>query len=324
MENIDHPLLHWIPYKLIEKDGEVYFEWIYLGEKRYLDPFFDETMIKCRSHSSNSKMFKVVSTVENLIDWSAELVSAELKAFVFHISRCGSTMLAQSLAVSPQNIIVSEAPIIDEIIRSEFFDLDKKRTLVKAIIAILGQKRFPEENNLVVKLDSWHIFEAGELRSIFPELPFVLLYRNPIEVLKSHSKLKGMHMVPNLLPAAIFGISNKQIEEITFEQYSAVVLEKYFEAYYNFHETDQNVSVFNYKEGMKSILERFLAIMDADFYIEEVDQMNERLKKHSKNKKNTFKGDSFVDENLAIDVSKVNRLYEKLEEKLVGQLAGRN
>lgn len=33
MENIDHPLLHWIPYKLIEKDGEVYFEWIYLGEK---------------------------------------------------------------------------------------------------------------------------------------------------------------------------------------------------------------------------------------------------------------------------------------------------
>lgn len=112
------------------------------GRKRYSDPFFDETMIKCRSHSSNSKMFKVVSTVENLIDWSAQLISAELKAFVFHISRCGSTMLAQSLAVSPQNIIVSEAPIIDQILRSEFFDLDKKRTLVKAIIAILGQKRF--------------------------------------------------------------------------------------------------------------------------------------------------------------------------------------
>jgi hypothetical protein len=324
MENIDHALLHWIPYKLIEKDGDVYFEWIYLGEKRYLDPFFDETMMKCRSHSSNSKRFKVVSTVENLIDWSKQLVSAELKAFVFHVSRCGSTMLAQSLAVSPQNIIVSEAPIIDEIIRSELFDLDKKRTLIKAIIEILGQKRFPEERNLVIKLDSWHIFEAAELRSVFPELPFVLLYRDPIEVLKSHSKLKGMHMVPHLLPAAIFGISNKQIEEITFQQYSAVVLEKYFEAYYNFHETGQNVWGFNYKEGMKSILERFLAIMDADFYIEEVDQMNERLKKHSKNKKNTFKGDSFVEEDLAIDVSKVNRLYEKLDEKLIGQLAGRN
>ena len=204
MENIDHALLHWIPYKLIEKDGDAYFEWIYFGEKSYLDTFFDETMIKCRSHSSNSKSFKVVSTVQNLIDWSAELVSAELKAFVFHISRCGSTMLVQSLAVSPQNIVVSEAPIIDQILRSEIFDLDKKRILVKAIIALLGHKRFPEEKNLVVKLDSWHIFEAGELRLIFHELPFVLLYRNPIEVLKSHSKLKGMHMVPNLLPAAIF------------------------------------------------------------------------------------------------------------------------
>ena len=41
MENINHPLLHWIPYKLVEKDKNIYFEWVYLGDKKYVDPFFD-------------------------------------------------------------------------------------------------------------------------------------------------------------------------------------------------------------------------------------------------------------------------------------------
>ncbi|MDX6191097.1 sulfotransferase family protein [Flavobacterium sp. Fl-318] len=324
MENSDHPLLHWIPNKLIEKEGEVYFEWIYLGDKRYLDPFFEETLVKCVGYSNNSTRFKLVSTVENLIDWSEQLVSTDLKAFVFHVSRCGSTMLAQSLAVSPQNIVIAEAPIIDAIIRSDLFDLDKKKILIKAVIALLGQKRFPEEKNLIVKLDSWHIFEANELRAIFPELPFILLYRNPTEVLKSHSKLKGMHMVPNLLPSKIFGINDQQMKELTFQQYGAVVLEKYFEAYSNFYEKDQNVAVYNYKEGMREILEKVMDIIDVDYYIEEVDQMYERLKKHSKNETNVFNGDSFLGENLAIDMVKVNHLYEKLQEKLTAQLAGRN
>lgn len=324
MENTNHPLLHWIPNKLIEKEGEVYFEWIYLGDKRYLDPFFEETLVKCISHPNNSKSFKVVSSAANLIDWADQLASAELKAFVFHVSRCGSTMLAQSLAVSPKNIVVAEAPILDAILRSELFDPAQKRVLIKAIITLLGQKRFPEEKNLVVKLDSWHIFKAGELRALFPELPFVLLYRNPTEVLKSHSKLKGMHMVPNLLPSKVFGITTQEIEEISFQQYSAVVLEKYYQAYFDFHETDQNILVYNYKDGMRDILEKVIDMIDGDYYIEEIDQMYERLKKHSKNETNVFSGDSFLSENLAMDLTTVNHLYEKLESKLSGQLADRN
>ncbi|TDW48565.1 hypothetical protein EV144_10374 [Flavobacterium sp. 270] len=324
MENIDHPLLHWIPYKLINKDGELYFEWIYLGEQRYLDPFFEDSIVKCKSHPYNSKMLKVVSTVENLIDWSAQLASTNLKAFVFHISRCGSTMLAQSLAVSPQNVVVAEAPIIDEILRSQAFDLEKKRILIKAIIALLGQKRFPEEKEMIIKLDSWHIFEAAELRILFPNLPFVLLYRNPVEVLKSHSKLKGMHMVSGILPASIFGIKEEENQNSNVHQYGVLVLEKYFEAYLKLDAKEQNISIFNYNEGMKSILERFINLVDSDYYIEEIDLMYERLKTHSKNEKSAFTGDSFTNLDQAIDVTKVVDLYEKLDLKILGELAGRN
>ncbi|RKR11348.1 hypothetical protein C8C83_3070 [Flavobacterium sp. 90] len=320
MENIDHPLSNWIPYKLVEKDNDVYFEWIYLGDLKYADPFFDETISKCRSHNYNSKRFKVVSSVDNLIDWSNELVSIELKSLVFHVSRCGSTMLSQSLASSSDNITISEAPLIDQILRSDNFGLDKKTTLLKAVILLLGQKRFPEQKNLIIKLDAWHIFNADYLRSIFPDIPFALLYRKPVEVLKSHQKMIGMHMVPNLLPPSVFGITSKEINEISFQQYSALVLEKYLQGFVNFYQRDQNVTLLNYNEGMRNVIENFVSFINVDYSPEELEKMYERLKKHSKNESLVFEGDSFKEEELQIDFTAVNEQYEKLGNTLIENL----
>lgn len=312
MENINHPLLNWIPYKLVEKDNEIYFEWIYLADIKYAEPFFDETIAKCRSHAYNSKPFKVITTVENLLDWSATLFSVELKSLVFHVSRCGSTMLSQSLATSSENIMISEAPIIDEILRSDKFDRAKKASLLKAVITLLGQRRFPEQKNLIIKLDAWHIFSADFLRSIFPETPFALLYRNPIEVLKSHQKLTGMHMVPNLLPFEVFGISSEEMNKISFHQYGALVLEKYFQGFLDFSETDQNVTKLNYNEGMKIVVEKFISFINVDYAGNELNKMYDRLEKHSKNESTVFKGDSFREEELQVDFAEVNLLHEKL------------
>ena len=312
MENINHPLSNWIPYKLIEKDNEVYVEWLYVADIKYAEPFFDETISKCRSHANNSKPFKVITTVENLLDWSNEIIAVELKSLIFHVSRCGSTMLSQSLATSSENIMISEAPIIDEILRSDKFDLDKKAILLKAVIALLGQKRFTEQKNLILKLDAWHIFNADYLRSVFSEIPFALLYRNPVEVLKSHQKLTGMHMVPNLLPFTIFGITDEEINEISFQQYGALVLEKYFQAFLDFSETDQNVTKLNYNEGMKNVVQKFISFINLDYADNELDKMYERLNKHSKNESAVFKGDSFKEETLQIDFMKLDSLYEKM------------
>jgi hypothetical protein len=317
MENINHPLFNWIPVNLIEKDNKLYFEWIYLGDIKYAEPFFDETIAKCKSHDYNSKQFKVISTVDNLIDWSKDLISVELKALVFHVSRCGSTMLSQSLATSSENIMISEAPIIDQILRSDLFAVDKKSILIKSVIKLLGQKRFSEQKNLIIKLDAWHIFKADYLRSLFPEIPFALLYRNPEEVLKSHQKLMGMHMVPNLLPSDIFGISNKEINERSYQQYGALVLEKYFEGFLDFYEKDQNVIILNYNNGMKAVVEKFTSLIYVDYSSDELEKMYDRLKKHSKNETTAFFGDSFKEEALQIDFERLDILHEKLNNNLV-------
>lgn len=317
MKNNNHPLLNWIPYKLIENDQEVYFEWIYLSDNEYAEPFFDETIAICKSHSYNSSGFKIVSTVENLIDWSVQLESVELRSLVFHVSRCGSTMLSQSLATTSENIMISEAPVIDQILRSELFTEDQKSALLKSTLQILGQKRFPEQKHLIIKLDAWHIFKASYLRSLFPEIPFALLYRNPTEVLKSHQKMAGMHMIPNLLPAAVFGISTEEINQISFWQYGALVLEKYFQGFIDFYESDKNVVILNYNDGMNQVIERFLSFIAADYSGNEQNKMYDRLKSHSKDKNAVFTGDVYKNEALEIDFTKVNKLHEKLNNNLI-------
>ncbi|MDA6068558.1 sulfotransferase family protein [Flavobacterium sp. AC] len=317
MENINHPLLNWIPIKLIEKDNEIYFEWLYLADLKYDDPFFDETIAKCKSHTYNSKPFKAVSILENLRDWSNELISVELKSLVFHVSRCGSTMLSQSLATSSENIMISEAPIIDQILRSDHFSWDEKTLLIKSVIKLLGQKRFPEQQHLIIKLDAWHIFNVDYLRSIFPETPFALLYRNPIEVLKSHQKMAGMHMIPNLLPSDVFGITAVEINEISFQQYRVLVLEKYFQGFLDFYDIDQNVVRLNYNEGMKNVIEKFISYIKVDYGATELDKMYERLKKHSKNDNAIFTGDSYKDEDLQIDFKKLIALYKKWDNEFI-------
>lgn len=321
MENIKHIISNWIPIKLIEKENEVYFEWIYLLDIPFADPFFDETIAKCKSHSYNSKPFKLISTVENLIDWSKELDFVELKGLIFHVSRCGSTMLSQSLVTSAENIMVSEAPIIDDILRSDFFDEDTKTVLLESVIRLLGQKRFAEQKNLIVKLDAWSIFKASYLRSVFPKLPFALLYRNPDEVLRSHQKMAGMHMVPNIIPSSVFGITSKEIQAISFQQYQALVLEKYFQGFLSFYEIDSNVIMLNYNDGMKNVIKRFISFIDVDFSENEINLMLERLKKHSKNESAVFIGDSYKDDLLSVNLDEVNLLHEKLNANLNEDLA---
>jgi len=317
MENLNHELSNWIPYKLIEKNSQVYFEWIYLSDLKFAEPFFDETISKCKSHSYNSKPFKVMTTAENLIDWAKDLFYVELKSLIFHVSRCGSTMLSQSLATSSENIMISEAPIIDEILRNNNLALNQKAALLKAVIAFLGQKRFSNQRHLIIKLDAWHIFNADFLRSVFSNIPFALLYRNPVEVLKSHQKLTGMHMVPNLLPFTIFGISAEEMNEISFHQYRALVLEKYFQGFLEFYKTDNNIIKLNYNEGMKNVVQKFISFINIYYVDNELYKMYGRLEKHSKNESNVFKGDSFEEESLQVDFTRVTLLHEKLNNSFI-------
>lgn len=291
---MNSPLLHWLPYKLIKKDQEYFFEWLYLGERRFQEPFFDETILKCKSLNENSRYLKVISHSLAVIEWSKQIDSVKPLALIFHVSRCGSTMLSQALTVPRRNIVVPEIPILDDILRDSDMPEVLRIQLFMAVFKFLGQIRFENQQYFILKTDSWHLMYLEQLRTYFPELPFIILTREPEAVLKSHKRNRGMHMVPNLLPSTMYGTTQDLPAPEKLDDYAAWVLKKYYLAIHEFCQTDNNILLCDYKLGFHNIIKQYLEITNQQFSIEESNQIDARLKKHSKNPEQTFAGDANV------------------------------
>src|SRR5690606_8885374 len=209
------PLQYWYPARLRLHERDPYCEWLQLESIPFTDPFFDETLAKGRSSPANSSRFRPMSSLGQLLDWQDELPHVPPTAFIFHVSRCGSTLLSQLLGLHPRCVSLAEVPFFDDLLRLPFkadgpsgFAVPEALT---AAIAIYGQQRTGDEQHLFIKLDSWHIFFWERIRACYPGVPFFLLYRQPDEIVRSHRKLRGMHAVPGIIESAILGFGPDEV-----------------------------------------------------------------------------------------------------------------
>ncbi len=90
------------------------------------------------------------------------------------------------------------------------------------MVAAFGRKRSGRERHYVVKLDCWHTLALPLFRRAFPDVPWVFLYRDPVEVLVSQMRQRGMQMVPQYLPPGFYGIADT--DATMDEDYCARVL----------------------------------------------------------------------------------------------------
>lgn len=189
----DLPSLHgWFPVGLQREPAAVW--WRFLGEQRFTEPFFYDSL------ASQPRADRLVCrTPLSALDSLPESVPPA--AFIFHVSRCGSTLLTQALATLAQCIVASEPPALDAFFRLHHHHPDQSGGvhLFRQLVAALGQRRSLAERHLVVKLDCWHLPWIPFVQAAFPGTPIVFLYRQPDEVLASHRRQRGRQMVPGLI-----------------------------------------------------------------------------------------------------------------------------
>jgi hypothetical protein len=154
------------------------------------------------------------------------------------MSRCGSTLVSQMLAALPSNIVVSEASPIDTVVQADRWrpDLSAERHAIwlHSIIGALGQPRSGSEQRYFIKLDCWHTLALPLFRRAFPAVPWVFLYRDPVEVLVSQLRIPGTQMIPGSVGPDLYGLE-RSYGPGTAEDYYAQVLAKVIEpavAYY--------------------------------------------------------------------------------------------
>lgn len=182
----------WFPVSLRHDPAMVW--WRFLGEQRFTAPFFEDSLA-LQAPQDRRLSATPLSALDELPD------GVPPTAFIFHVSRCGSTLLTQALATLPQCIVLSEPPALDA-----FFRLHHRHPqqsggtyTFRRLVAALGQRRSPAERHLVIKLDCWHLPWMPFVRAAFPDTPVVFLYREPGEVLASHQRQRGQQMVPGLI-----------------------------------------------------------------------------------------------------------------------------
>jgi hypothetical protein len=199
----------WLPVGTAWRDGRLLVRWSYFGEQRLREPFFHSDAYRSFARPL-SRLLQPVTAIERLPGWLQQHPPLRPKGFIFHMSRCGSTLVTQMLAACADNVVISEAPPIDEVVRARQVrpDLceDEQARWLAAIVGALGQPR-AGERALFVKLDCWHTLVLPLFRRAFPDVPWVFLYRDPVEVMVSQRQIPGMQMIPGAVGPELNGIA---------------------------------------------------------------------------------------------------------------------
>src|SRR2546422_7622005 len=131
----------WIPVRLYWSEDQPMVDWCYLGRRRF-DNSFEQAIGECFQHPFNL-LFRHQTPIEVLDQWREVRPGVNPTGFIFHMSRCGSTLISQMFAAVPRNIVISEARPIDSTLRAQFqaaqVSDERRITWLQWMISALGQ-----------------------------------------------------------------------------------------------------------------------------------------------------------------------------------------
>lgn len=283
-------LKNWIPIKLLEEPNNDLCRWLFVGDEKFSAPFFYQTISACRSLPENSQLKRSIASTCLLPVWASGMQTVSPTAFIFHISRCGSTLVSQLLDIPTNNLVLSEVPFFDELLRHGRNNncMEVSLQQLQAAINFYAAKRKGNCKNLFIKTDSWHIHFYKELRAIYPTTPFFFLYRKPDEVLHSQQKKRGMQAIPNLLEAGIFGFNSEEIASKPLDEYMGMVLTSYLQKFYEIIQKDTNCFPINYHNGAMSMINTIATITNVAISEIEKLAMEKRAGFHAKYPEQVF------------------------------------
>lgn len=221
--NTEQDFSGWLPIRAWFQNGEWRLDWCWFGEQRLARPFFRDDVDQALRLPFN-QAFRRETSIQALLDWQAASPGLLPTALIFHASRCGSTLMAQMLAALDDNIVLSEPPPLDNLLRAHRLDpqvAPRQPAWLAALLSAYGQRRQGSEQRLFIKLDAWNVFEAPLLLSLYPEVPRVFLYRDPLEIVVSQLRQPGMHRVPGLLGSSALDLPAEEALRMTPAEYTS-------------------------------------------------------------------------------------------------------
>jgi hypothetical protein len=217
------PPREWLPCQVAAAaDGALGVDWAHFGGIARDQAFFANAVRRALARPFN-RLLRCRTGLDDFIDRAPDGLR-DPAGFIFHMSRCGSTLVARMLAALPGTDLVSEAAPLDAMVHLALrADWPEARRIagLRAMVGALG--RGPSAR-VIVKLNAWHALALPLFRAAFPQVPWLFLYRDPAEILASQMAERGTELTPEIVPSRLYGIENGT--DYPAEVYCGMVLER--------------------------------------------------------------------------------------------------
>ena len=288
-------LRSYFPVDAVIRDGKPQIEWLKMPDASFREPFFHQTVERARE--SNDSLF---TDLDVLLQVANASPAVSPSGFIFHTSRCGSTLVANACRALDSTRVITEAPVIDKLISRLFTDAEPGSTkeivylsLIRAAVQSLARD-LKDGSRYLVKFACMSILQVQALRRTWANVPFLILFRNPIEVTVSNLRNRPEWMSVDSNPAAaaaIIGVDLNQLHGMRDDEFCARALGRYYAAAESFA-GDHRTQLVDYSQLSAERLMQILGWFGAAPSPNEADAVERSLISHSKDPARAFRPDS--------------------------------
>lgn len=193
--------------------------------------------------------------------------------FVFHESRCGSTLVANSLmAMEPDaNRVYSESSPPLDAARAVSGNKVPKHDgraiqLLRDVVYMMGRTNDINEKRLFFKIQSIGVKSMQAFQRAFPTTPWIFVHRDPVQVMMSHLKDKGKTKAvctrsrsappKDLVDLVKTYDASAKVSKLSVEDYCAAHLATLCEAAYSAYERSEGRGkIVDYKDLPDALIE---------------------------------------------------------------------
>jgi hypothetical protein len=177
-------LARWTPVRFDFSGRAPALYWADLSAERFVEPFFDQTVDRWASGPHARPLVKTGLDALVALDGAPSLEPAGM---IFHLSRCGSTLVSRLLGTLPGVVVVAEPAPLNTLLALHPDRVDEAALAraVRLMVRALGRRRHGDERRLVLKCTSWNVRRRAVLAAAFPETPWIWVQRDPALVLAS-------------------------------------------------------------------------------------------------------------------------------------------
>jgi hypothetical protein len=253
----------WMPVDAVVVDGRPGLTWMNMSDVELKEPFFQQTVERVRAEEPwrDADLF---TEFDALLQLDQVLPRVHPSGFIFHSSRCGSTLVANACRALDEAIVLSEANPIDKLVTRFITDAGDPvkeslySVLLRAVVNALAHSDAANEPRVFVKFSCCGVSQLERIRRIWPDVPWLFLYRDPVETIVSNMTTVPAWLIDKdyRILAHITGTTPTAVSEMCLEERCARSIGSFYSTAHSL--ANGNSMLLNYRQiSLINILDFF-------------------------------------------------------------------